>query len=338
MHSNRQAVCSISSQIWEEFSRGSRLACARLITIVENDRESIPVLRDRLIPLRKGAVRIGITGPPGVGKSTIAAGLARRAVTEGHRVGIIAVDPTSPFTGGAFMGDRIRMQNLAGDPRVFIRSLASRDGRGGLSPATPHVAEVLDAFGMDRIFIETVGIGQAELDVLNCADLILLVLQPGTGDAIQMLKAGIIEAADLFLVNKTDLPGAESLLEGLRFLFETGSHGDADARPPVLTASAIENKGLDEVYAETERMIRQLIQSGNYQKKRCIQLQREIRESLQQMLWDRFASMTGAPEEIRIHSEQLSKSSQSPYPFIRRMSSSVRMELVRERATRENDE
>jgi len=334
---NRHVVRSISPQLWEEFFRGSRLACARLITKVENDLELIPEIRDRLIPQRKGAVRVGITGPPGVGKSTVAAGLARRAVKDGHSVGIIAVDPTSPFTGGAFLGDRVRMQSLMGDDRVFIRSLASRDGHGGLSPATPHVAEVLDAFGMDRIFIETVGVGQAELDVVTCADLILLVLQPGTGDVIQTLKAGITEAADLFLVNKADLPGTESLLEALGFLFEISAHRHVHTRPPILTASAVKDEGLDGVYSETERLIERLIQSGQYQDKKRQQMEREIRESLQQMLWDRFAAMTNAPEEIRILCERLIKNGQSPYPFIQAMDSNVRMELVNQRAGNEND-
>jgi len=334
---NRHVVRSISPQLWEEFFRGSRSACARLITKVENDLESIPEIRDRLIPQRKGAVRIGITGPPGVGKSTVTAGLARRAVKDGHSVGVIAVDPTSPFTGGAFLGDRVRMQSLMGDGRVFIRSLASRDGHGGLSPATPHVAEVLDAFGMDRIFIETVGVGQAELDVVTCADLILLVLQPGTGDVIQTLKAGITEAADLFLVNKADLPGTESLLEALGFLFEISAHRHVDTRPPILTASAVKDEGLDGVYSETERLIERLIQSGQYQDKKRQQMEREIRESLQQMLWDRFAAMTNALEEIRIFCERLIKNGQSPYPFIRAMGSNVRMELVNRRAGNEND-
>src|SRR6185369_14176296 len=169
--------------------------------------------------------------PPGVGKSTLSSAIAHGLAEKGHRVGVIAVDPTSPFTGGAFMGDRVRMDKLAGDRRIYIRSMASRQGHGGLSPTTPYVADVLEGYGMDRILIETVGVGQAELDVLRCADIVLLVLQPSTGDAIQTLKAGIIEAADLIVVNKSDLPGTDSVLASLRFLFSLSGPRPSKAGP-----------------------------------------------------------------------------------------------------------
>jgi len=323
---------SLGQEFWDEFFAGSRRACARLITKVENEPELIPEIRDRLIPRRQGAIRIGITGPPGVGKSTITSALAHRAVDEGHRVGVLAVDPSSPFTGGAFLGDRIRMQGPLGEPRLFIRSLASRDGHGGLSPATPHAADIFDAFGLDRIFIETVGVGQAELDVMTTADLIVLVLQPGTGDIIQTLKAGIIEAADLILINKSDLPGTDILLDSFRFLFDISTRPKDKPQPPVLAASALNNKGLAEAAAEIERLIGDFVRSGRHREKIRARLEYEIREAVAHRLWDEFASLTGAPAAIRTAAEGLVTDGQSPYPFIRRLGASIKMERRKEKA------
>ena len=318
-------------RLWDEFFQGSRVACARLISLVEDRPDLVPEIRDRLVPRQRGAVRIGITGPPGVGKSTVTAALARRAIAAGHRVGVIAVDPSSPFTGGAFLGDRVRMQGLIGDERVFIRSMASREGHGGLSPATPYAAEVFDAFGMDRILIETVGVGQAELDVMTCADLIVLVLQPGTGDVIQALKAGIIEAADLLLVNKSDLPGAETLLDSLRFLYEIGGRPKAVPVPPVLTASALRDQGLDEVSAELERLIERHATSGRFRDKRIQRLEADLKASIAQDLWERFAALTDAPAELRRAAEGMLENGHSPYPFLRAIGARVRMEIEDER-------
>lgn len=328
----------IPTTLWDDFFAGSRLACARLISLAENRPELLPEIRDRLIPQQKGALRIGITGPPGVGKSTITAALAVRALKAGHRVGVIAVDPSSPFTGGAFLGDRVRMHGVSGDRNIFIRSLASREGHGGLSPATPHAADILDAFGLDRIYIETVGVGQAELDVLTCADLVLLVLQPGAGDVIQTLKAGILEVGDLFLVNKADQPGTESLLDSLRFLFEINGREKAASAPPILLTSAIQDRGLDEVDAEVERQIRSLLSSGRIQDKKRLRMEHEIRESIRQVLWDRYAALTGAGKEIPAVAGRLTRDRQSPYPYIREACARIEWKFRKERAGRDNHE
>jgi LAO/AO transport system kinase len=321
----------------EDFFQGRTLACARLISRIENDPGSIPEILDAVLPRRKGAIRIGVTGPPGVGKSTVTAGLAKRAVAAGHSVGILAVDPSSPFSGGAFLGDRVRMHNL-GDSGVFIRSLASREGTGGLSPAAPYAAEILDAFGMDRIFIETVGVGQAELDVMTCADLILLVLQPGAGDVIQTLKSGILEIADLFLVNKIDLPGADALLESLRFLFEISGGRRKKTAPPVLSLSADRNVGLDEAHAAMEDAVGDYVQSGRYDEKRRERLEAEIRKALREDLWEKFSIGTNGKIDIRAAAETLLKERRPPYRFVRDVCSRILIEFKNARPTGENEE
>jgi LAO/AO transport system kinase len=249
-------------------------------------------------------------------------------------VGILAVDPTSPFSGGAFLGDRVRMQDLGDGNQVFIRSMASREGHGGLSPATPYAADILDAFGLDRIFIETVGVGQAELDVIGYSDLVILVLQPGTGDVIQALKAGIIEAADLFLVNKSDLQGTETLLDSLRFLMDISPVRKERPFPPVLEASALLNKGMEAASAEVERLIRECVVSGRCREKRRSRLEQEIRTAIQRELWDRFSALAGAAERIRAVAGEILENGGSPYPYIRETCSRINVQLAEERVRR----
>ena len=190
---------------------GDRVALARLMTLVENRAPGLPALMSRLHPHTGRAHVIGVTGPPGAGKSTLTDRITARLRAAGHRVGVVAVDPTSPFSGGAVLGDRIRMQAHFLDPGVFIRSLASRGSHGGVARATRDVIRLLDAFGMDRILVETVGVGQTELDVMRLADTTVVVLVPEAGDAVQVMKAGLLEIADVFLVNKADREGAERM-------------------------------------------------------------------------------------------------------------------------------
>ncbi len=199
------------SKLLTLFDAGQRAALARAISIVENHRDGFDVLLAALHPRLGRARRIGITGPPGAGKSTITTALVESMRAEGLTVAVVAIDPTSPFTGGALLGDRIRMERVALDPGVYIRSMATRGSLGGLAAATRETCDVLDGFGFDRILIETVGVGQSELDVARTADTSVVVLVPESGDSIQTLKAGVMEIADLFVVNKSDRPGAERM-------------------------------------------------------------------------------------------------------------------------------
>ena len=199
------------TRLLADFDAGRRTALARIISIVENQRPGFLALLAALHGRLGRAHRIGVTGPPGAGKSTLVAALVRHLRARGETVGVIAVDPTSPFTGGALLGDRIRMNDVGMDEGVFIRSMATRGSLGGIALATKEVADVMDAFGFDRVIVETVGVGQSELDIARAADSTLVVLVPESGDGIQAMKAGLMEAADLFAINKSDRPGADRL-------------------------------------------------------------------------------------------------------------------------------
>jgi len=203
------------ADVLSRFERGARLGLARAITAVEGERPGFQALLHRATHGALKGRRIGITGPPGAGKSSLVTEVARTFRSRGETVGIVAVDPSSPFSGGALLGDRIRMNELATDPGIFIRSMATRGSLGGLATATEEVVDLMDAFGFDRVIVETVGVGQTELEIQSAADTVVVVLVPESGDGIQAMKAGLMEIADIFVVNKADRPGAERLAKEL---------------------------------------------------------------------------------------------------------------------------
>lgn len=219
------------AQLLSDFRAGKRLALARVISIVENERPGFEAILAELSADLGRAQRIGVTGPPGAGKSTLTSALAAAYRKRGETVAIIAVDPSSPFTGGALLGDRIRMTEITTDPGIFIRSLAARGSLGGLSVTTNEVIDVVDAYGFDRIIIETVGVGQSELDIAGAADTTIVVLVPESGDSIQAMKAGLMEVADLFVINKADRPGADRLAREVELMIRLRA-GDAMSRVP----------------------------------------------------------------------------------------------------------
>ncbi len=216
----------------EGFREGNRRSLARAISVVENERPGFQGLLHALMTEgSKGSARLGITGPPGAGKSSLVSALTREYLDRGEEVAVVAVDPTSPYSGGALLGDRIRMNDLATDPGVFIRSMASRGSLGGLATTTKEVLDVVEAFGFQRTILETVGVGQTELEIAGAADTVVVVLVPESGDGIQAMKAGLMEIADIFVVNKADRPGADRLVKEIRTAlhFRTGV---APARVP----------------------------------------------------------------------------------------------------------
>jgi LAO/AO transport system kinase len=274
-HSATRARSSAPAALLERFQKGEVPALARAISMVEDERPGFQDLMHSVLAGPPRARRVGFTGPPGAGKSSLLAAVAGVYRAREERLGVVAVDPTSPYSGGALLGDRIRMNDLATDPGMFIRSMASRGSLGGLATTTKEVLDLMDAFGFDRILVETVGVGQTELEITSAADTVVVVLVPESGDAIQAMKAGLMEIADVFLVNKADRPGASRLAKEIRFSLHlrtgrtmedgSGHHGVGHARAagepaepqpptssaawevPVLTTNALTGDGLDEL-------------------------------------------------------------------------------------------
>jgi LAO/AO transport system kinase len=271
---------------------------ARLISLVE---DASPVLREvaaALAPHTGRAQVLGLTGSPGVGKSTTTTALVRALRQAGKRVGVLAVDPSSPFSGGALLGDRVRMQDHAGDGGVFIRSMASRGHLGGLSWATPQALRVLDAAGCDVVLIETVGVGQSELEIASLADTTLVLVAPGMGDGIQAAKAGILEVADVFVVNKADRDGAQQAVRDLRYMQSLGGrYSEAGGwRPPICktVASRDTDNGVDDVLAKVEDHRRWLESSGEGHRRRAERAAREIEAIALAALRARIGDLRGS--------------------------------------------
>jgi LAO/AO transport system kinase len=269
-------------QLIEECLQGNRHALPRLISLVENnDPQRYDILK-RLYPHTGKAFVIGITGTPGAGKSTLVARLLHKIRREGLTVGVIVVDPTSPFTGGAILGDRIRMQEHAIDDGVFIRSMGTRGSLGGLSQATRQAIQVLDAFGKDLILVETVGVGQSEVDIVKTADTTVVVLTPGGGDSVQTIKAGIMEIADVFVINKADLPGAEQTSTEVNIMLDM--KGNSKWRPPVVLTVSTREERISEFWDALQEHRRFLEESNRLLEVRKARVRLELAEQVEYLV------------------------------------------------------
>ncbi|MSQ14520.1 MAG: methylmalonyl Co-A mutase-associated GTPase MeaB [Dehalococcoidia bacterium] len=304
----------------KELLEGNRRAMSRLITLVENNSPSAVNAIQELYPYTGNAITVGITGPPGAGKSTLVNQLAKEFRKRDKTVGIIAVDPSSPFTQGAILGDRVRMQELIGDPNVFVRSMASRGAMGGLSDTTIDVIAVLDAFGKDIILVETVGVGQDEVEVMRAVQTVIVVGVPGTGDAIQALKAGILEIANIYVVNKADREGADQAVSYLKQLLSLEpKKAKSEWRTPVLKTVAMHGDGVPELTKAIEAHHTYLSSTGKGHEEEAARIRHQVLTLAQRELYSRLSRSEKVKEVLAEKVQAILRREANPYRTAREL-------------------
>lgn len=303
-------------ELSEKVKKGQSRAVARALSWIENDHESKESLIDEIYPHCGKAIIWGITGPPGSGKSSLVDHLIFRMRSEGKKVAVIAVDPSSPFSGGAILGDRIRMQKHATDEGVFIRSMASRGHLGGVSGATSDAIKILDAAGYDLILIETIGVGQTEIEVMELSDIVLLVLVPGLGDEIQALKAGIMEIGDVFIINKSDRDDADKVRAEVEYMLEFKDQDSDVVKNPVVLTSAKLNEGIDQLIKDTENYLHNIISQGQLESRRKIRISNEINRIITNKIEDELKTFINNKEQLDEWIEKIYVQKCSPYSLV----------------------
>jgi LAO/AO transport system kinase len=296
--------------IVQRILKGEKRSIARLITLIEEQSTEATDILKQIYRFTGNAVTIGITGPPGAGKSSIVNQLAKKFRDKNKKVGIIAIDPTSPFTGGAILGDRIRMQDLTLDEDIYIRSMGSRGALGGLSRASYDAVKVLDAAGMDYIIIETVGVGQSEVDIIKLADIVALVLIPGMGDEVQAIKAGVMEIGDIFVVNKSDRDGSDRLVTEIEMNLELNPNKNV-FKPPIIKTVAVTGEGIGELDETINQVYKQLMDNGMLFNKRKERIEQELHELIREIHLKKI--ITAFSAKIETFTDKILKKEIDPY-------------------------
>jgi len=300
-------------KLLESFYKKEVRALSKIISAIENHQNGVQDILGELFPKAAKAVRIGITGPPGAGKSTLVNGLTHEFLKNQKKVGILAVDPTSPFTGGALLGDRVRMHEFPTTGEVYFRSMATRGARGGLSGATDNAAVAAAAFGYDIVLIETVGVGQIEIDIIDACDVVVVVLVPESGDSVQTMKAGLMEIGDIFVVNKADRPGADKMVAELRYAVRNWNRTDKSWDTPVMATEATSGKNVDKLYESINKFITHVQSTGRFESHRRDQIAKKILTVLQNRFKKEFLDHFEAEPGWEAVVNDIMKGNTNPY-------------------------